>query len=349
MVATSRALERLGDALTVRQESQRPAPRTAVVALPLDLIVEPPRERRIRDAVGDVDLDKLVESLRENGLLHPVGVRSLADGHFEVVYGGRRVAAARALGWTTIQASLHLDLAEESAMVAGLAENLHRKDLAQHELVAALRQLARLHRPGRPLGGFSTGGHAAIQPPPRQPGSAGDLARRLSVGVDTITRLAALGRDEQLLGLVEAGELGLTTASHVARLPGPLRPRMLEQIEHEHLSSRVVHVRVNALLRDRPAVVESTPTVAAAEVELSISHYEKNGNPTPLPMLRAAELASTEPQPGAVLRRLRVVLGLLANVECVETDPEQQLLEQIGEHVDRLRASRPGRPVLAYA
>jgi hypothetical protein len=34
---------------------------------------------------------------------------------------------------------------------------------------------------------------------------------------------AALGHDEQLHGIVEPVELGLPTASHVARLPGPRR------------------------------------------------------------------------------------------------------------------------------
>jgi ParB family chromosome partitioning protein len=289
-----------------------------VVTLPLAAIVEPPGERRIRNVHADAELDALVESLRAHGLLHPVGARPLADGRFELVYGARRVAAARRLGWQAIQTSLLLDLADEPALTAALAENLHRKDLAPHELVAALRLLARLHQPGTQLGGFSTGGHAAIQPPPRQPGSAGDLSRRLGVDVSTVARLAALGRDEQLLGKVESGELGLTTASHVARLPGPMRHQMLEQIDQEQLSSRVVHTRVNALLRERPGVVEVVVPVS-----------------------------NMAPQLGAAMHRLRVALGLLANIERLETGQEHQVLEQISEHVQRLQ-SQAGA-VLAYA
>jgi len=282
-----------------------------VVSLPLELIVDPPSERKIRDVHADADLDTLAESLREHGLLHPVGVRPLPDGRFELVYGARRVAAARWLGWRVIQASLHLHLDEEPALVAGLAENLHRKDLAPRERVAALRLLAQIHHPGTQLGGFSTGGHAAIQPPPRQLNSSGDLARKLSVDVSTVSRLAALGHDEQLLGMVETGELGLTTASHVARLPGPLRRQMLEQLEHEHLSSRSVHVKVNELLRERSVIIDVEPSPAA---------------PARLPA-------------GGTLHRLQVVLGLLANLERVETNQGRQVLEQIGEHVERLRAS----------
>jgi hypothetical protein len=136
------------------------------------------------------------------------------------------------------------------------------------------------------------------------------LARKLSVDVSTVSRLAALGHDEQLLGMVETGELGLTTASHVARLPGPLRRQMLEQLEHQHLSSRVVHVKVNELLRERPVIID----------------VESPAQPSALPA-------------GGALHRLKVVLGSLASIERVETDQERQVLEQIGEHVERLRAS----------
>jgi ParB family chromosome partitioning protein len=309
VVAGSRALEQLGQSLTVRQTERQPGP-NAVVALPLESIVEPPRERRLRDVEDDADLETLVESLRAHGLLHPIGVRPAVDGNFEVIYGSRRVAAARWLGWRVIQASLHLDLDDEPALVAGLAENLHRKDLAPRERAAALRLLARIHTPGRSIGGFSTGGHAAIQPPPRQPGSSGDLARKLGVDVSTISRLSALGHDEQLLGMVETGELGLTQASHVARLPEPMRRQMLEDIEAEHLSANATHIRVNRLLRQRNGA---------------------NSSAEPADMPRNA--------PSAPLRRLQIALGVLASIEELATDQERKVLEQIGEHVRRLQAS----------
>jgi hypothetical protein len=140
--------------------------------------------------------------------------------------------------------------------------------------------------------GCKTAGHAAIQPPPPQPGSSGDLARKLGVDVSTVSRLAALGHDEQLLGMVETGELGLTTASHLARLPGPLRRQMPEQPGHAHLSSRVVHVKVNELLRERGQTT---------------GEFAQRRGDSALPA-------------GGVLHRLKVVLGPLASIERVETD-----------------------------
>jgi ParB/RepB/Spo0J family partition protein len=313
VVAGSRALEQLGEALMVRKEPQRPVPRTAVVALPLDLIVEPPRERRIRTSVGDVDqeldLSKLCESLQQHGLLHPIGCRALADGRFEVVYGSRRLAAARRLGWTSIQTSLHLNMSEEPALLAGLAENLHRADLAPRELAASLRLLAQLHTPGTQLGGSTSNGHAAIQPPKRQPGSAGDLARKLSVDVGTIIRLAALGRDEDLLGLVEAGELGLTAASHVARVPVELRSQVLEQVQQANLSANATHQHVNRVLRER-------------RVPTSVSVIARSG-------------------PSKSVWRLRVALGMLSSIELQgagDVAEYRVVLDDIAGQVKRLRA-----------
>jgi hypothetical protein len=201
-----------------------------------------------------------------------------------------------------------LDLADENALVAGLAESLHRKDLAPRERVAALRLLVQIHRPGTQLGGSSSGGHAAIRPPPRQENSSADLARRLGVDVSTVSRLAALGRDEHLLGMVESGVVGLTAASHVARLPAAMRPGMLEDIETEHLSASATHLRVNQLLREGPR-----PAVATGQSE-------------------------TLRQPsGATLHRLRCALGTLATIHSIETEPERHVLGQIERHLQRLR------------
>jgi ParB family chromosome partitioning protein len=57
----------------------------------------------------------LIESLKAHGLLHPIGVRPGENGCFELVYGGRRLSAARWLGWSTIPCTLHLDLDDEAA------------------------------------------------------------------------------------------------------------------------------------------------------------------------------------------------------------------------------------------
>jgi ParB-like chromosome segregation protein Spo0J len=291
---------------------------SGVVSLPIASIVEPARDRRIRaTADSDAELDQMIDSLKAHGLLHPIGVRPAAGGTFELVYGSRRLAAARWMGWSTIRCTVHLDLDDQAASSDALCENLHRKDLSPRERAAALRQLARLHQPGTQLGGHSTGGHAAIQPPPRQENSSAGWARKLGVDVSTVSRLAALGHNEPLLELVEGGDLGLTAASHLARLPAELRDGALQQVLHERLSANKTHQLVNRLLRDRKGTTSGA-----------------SDSSSPAPSAAASASAG-----GLGLHRLRVVLGLLAGVGCLESDQERAVLEQIAEHVERLRAA----------
>jgi hypothetical protein len=317
MVAGSRALEQLGETLTSMPTTLQPEHTSGVVTLPIAAIIEPPRERRIRTVSdNDDDLDQMIDSLQSHGLLHPIGVRPADDGRFELIYGSRRLAAARWLGWSTIRCTLHLDLDDEAAMSDALCENLHRKDLGPRERAAALRQLARLDQPGKQLGGHSTGGHAAIQPPPRQDNSSAGWARKLGVDVSTVSRLAALGRNEPLLELVEGGEVGLTAASHLARLPSELQNVALHQVQDQHLSANKTHHLVNRLLRERKSVA----TVAS----------EATSPP------RRSTPASTG---GGGLHRLGMMLGVIAGLNHLESDQERAVLEQIAEHVERLRAS----------
>ncbi|MDG4574451.1 MAG: ParB/RepB/Spo0J family partition protein [Defluviicoccus sp.] len=96
----------------------------AVLVLALDEIRVGPRYRH---DMGD--LRALADSMNELGLLQPIGVT--AD--FALVFGERRLRAARMLGWTTIAARI----VDVPSIVAGeYAENEVRKDFTPSERVA---------------------------------------------------------------------------------------------------------------------------------------------------------------------------------------------------------------------
>jgi len=85
------------------------------------------------------------ESLRENGLLAPIGVRLVNEENGEsrstwvLVYGATRLVAAREEGWSKIEARI-LEGPEITFEMAELAENLHRGELSKLERD---RQIAR--------------------------------------------------------------------------------------------------------------------------------------------------------------------------------------------------------------
>jgi len=91
----------------------------------LNKIVQNPHQ--VRTISTDEELWELAQSIRDNGLLHAIKARP-TDRGYELVYGHRRVAAMRLLGWTKCEAIVE-EMGDEDSLVQSLAENLQRQDL----------------------------------------------------------------------------------------------------------------------------------------------------------------------------------------------------------------------------
>jgi len=90
------------------------------------------------------DLTDLAESIRELGLLQPVGV---TPGH-ELLFGLRRLRACESLGWDMIPVRVIADLKTGADHVkAERDENTCRKDMTPSELVELGKALEELERP----------------------------------------------------------------------------------------------------------------------------------------------------------------------------------------------------------
>lgn len=97
--------------------------RTMPVALD-DIAVED----RLR-AVDPAATEYLAESIDRQGLQSPVLVRRTDDGGYVLVAGAHRIAAARLLGWTRIEAFEVNDLPEDELVLLEIDENLCRAEL----------------------------------------------------------------------------------------------------------------------------------------------------------------------------------------------------------------------------
>lgn len=95
--------------------------------------------RNYRSEIGE-ELNELVESVREHGLLQPIRVRPTAGGLYQVIAGHRRFEAHRRLGARTIQAVIASESDERTA-VQNLVENLQREDLQPSEVAQGVREL----------------------------------------------------------------------------------------------------------------------------------------------------------------------------------------------------------------
>lgn len=96
---------------------------------------------RVRKDAGDIEA--LAASLSAHGLLHPI----VLGRDNELIAGGRRLAAAKRLGWKTISAVI-VDVEKKAdKLELELEENVQRSALSYMELEEGYVRLERLRRP----------------------------------------------------------------------------------------------------------------------------------------------------------------------------------------------------------
>jgi ParB family chromosome partitioning protein len=106
--------------------------------LPLDAIHANPRQPRKR---FDADAGNgLMESVRAQGVVQPVLVRSRAAGGYELIAGERRWRAARSAGLKTVPAVVR-DADDRQTLLLGLVENVARENLSPVEEARAFAML----------------------------------------------------------------------------------------------------------------------------------------------------------------------------------------------------------------
>lgn len=87
-----------------------------------------PNRFQPRRTFTEPELAELEASIKANGLLQPITVRSQPGGEWELVAGERRLRAASRLGWTDIPALVR-DFDDRAMLTLALVENLQRADL----------------------------------------------------------------------------------------------------------------------------------------------------------------------------------------------------------------------------
>ncbi|PXA77040.1 ParB/RepB/Spo0J family partition protein [Auritidibacter sp. NML100628] len=111
---------------------------TRLVELDLDRIHA--NRQQPRQYFEEDQLQELVASIREVGVLQPVVVREIGTDSYELVMGERRFRAARLAGRESIPAVIR-DTSDDRMLVEALVENIHRSDLNPLEEAAAYEQL----------------------------------------------------------------------------------------------------------------------------------------------------------------------------------------------------------------
>lgn len=108
-------------------------------SVPVDAVDPSPYQAR-RHFDPD-ELQRLADSIEENGLLQPPVVRPTDDGRYELIGGERRLRAVKLLGRAKIEVILEQDRDNAAAAVLSLLENTARTDLSAVEEARAFAAL----------------------------------------------------------------------------------------------------------------------------------------------------------------------------------------------------------------
>lgn len=223
-------------------------------------------------------IDELAASIAEHGVLQPVKAIAMGDGRYHLVWGQRRVLAARKAGLTEIPAILEevdLVLASERS-IEQLVENLHRADLNPIDRAQAMRAVV----------------DSGI--------SQADLARNLGIGASTVANdLRLLETAPGLQELVLEGKL---TPAHAKALGG------LEPEDQEELGAKAVAGSWSAHEAERQAkwaksqakdraARRAAATKAAADVVAALTKSVSKADPVYIndPTIAAAVTAAGWP------------------------------------------------------
>ncbi len=88
--------------------------------------------------IDNEEMDRLVESIKEHGIMMPLIVRRIGDDRYEIVSGHRRAHAAELAGLETVPA-IEMDMTRDEVAIALVDSNLHRERLLPSEKAFAYK------------------------------------------------------------------------------------------------------------------------------------------------------------------------------------------------------------------
>ena len=194
------------DNLFADHEQLTPAkPDKEIVMLPLDeLYPFPGHPFRV---MMDADMERLVTSIRNNGVLVPAIVRPRRQGGYEIIAGHRRKEASRLAGRVTMPVEVCRDMDDNAATIAMIETNMkNRSKLLPSERAWAYRMMrdALIHR-----GVMQDDGKTTKQ----------QIAEHFGESPSNVTRMIRLTQlNRDLLDMVDGGRLKLGLAVQISFL-----------------------------------------------------------------------------------------------------------------------------------
>lgn len=194
----------------------------------------------------DDDMDALVQSVKERGIITPVTLRQKEDGRYEIVSGHRRKKACELAGLETVKSEIK-ELTRDEAIILMVESNLQRSTILPSEKAFSYKmRLDAMKRQGQRSDLTLSPMETKLRTSEVIAQSAGDSRAQ----VDRYIRLTELIPD--LLNMVDEGRIAFRPAVELSYLTKEQQAALLETVSY----------------------TDATPSLAQA---IKMKEFSKNG------------------------------------------------------------------------
>lgn len=238
---TDFTLSRLDDLFTSQSERENGLTPT-IKDIPLEKLVPFPNHPfKVRD---DEEMNKLVESVSENGVLVPAIVREKDNGDYEIISGHRRKFASEIAGKNTLRCIVS-NLDDDAATVIMVDSNIQRENILPSEKAFAYKmKLDAMKHQGKSFIASRHFGEKLLSID-KLAENSDDSARQ----IQRYIRLTYL--IPELLQMVDEGKMKMLPAVEISFLDKECQQDLLEAIESECCTpSHAQAIRMHKMFND---------------------------------------------------------------------------------------------------
>lgn len=211
----------------------------------------------------DEDMDQLVQSIKERGIITPVTLRPKEDGRYEIVSGHRRKKACELAGFDTVKAEVR-EMTRDEAIILMVESNLQRSVILPSEKAFSYKmRLEAMNRQGQrtdltcdPVGHKLQGVKSVEIVADSSPDSKTQVQRYIR-----LTELIP-----ELLDLVDEGRIAFRPAVELSYLQHEEQSALLEQISYADATPSLAQaIKLKRFSQDRKLNNEVIESIMSEE------------------------------------------------------------------------------------
>jgi len=208
---------------------------------------------QIRSSFDKKKMRELIKSVREEGVMQGILVRPYRKNRFELIFGSRRLRAARKAKKRTILAIITNNLSDRDAILMELNENLHRQDLDPFEEARAILRLIKVF-------------HMGIQEVAGKIGKNGHFIKR---------RLKLLKMPKDVQELVARKKLPVGHVDMLAALPVSSQQEVAIEASRHKFTRRDLQVHIQDALETLPRIKKEVADWNPEKIQLRIKDFTR--------------------------------------------------------------------------